>query len=369
MMPPKTTTDADRLEIHILGAGKGESIILSWPGNKWGVVDCYAPSLNDPNTNPTLQFLTDHGVTELEFLCLTHPHDDHFRGMSQLLQKLKVLSFWRFAGLSGRDLKLLAHNFRVDAERSGSRVLKENANDFVHTMSLVKAKRDIGQLRQKNVTGYQQLYPIPVDDAAQFQVWSFAPSGNQSGKYEEGLASCFDKDGRFLSTVPHANHNYVSVGLLVQFGKTRVVLGGDVEGPGWDDACLELKQEQMHADAVKVSHHGSDTGYIDGLWEILSGKKKPIAVIAPYFRFKLPKGDALAYIRSHAEKILLTCKSSKALRTTRPPPVRSRAALHARFKIKPVSRTTECGRCTLVFDSSGNCITHACVRPAYELTG
>src|SRR4051812_33928138 len=94
-------TEQSRLTVHVLGAAKGESIILHLPSGQWGVVDCYAGSVANPQTNPTFQFLKSQGVTELEFLCLTHPHDDHYRGMSQLLESFSIRSFWRFSGLGG----------------------------------------------------------------------------------------------------------------------------------------------------------------------------------------------------------------------------------------------------------------------------
>ena len=368
-MARKTTTDdPESLEIHVLGAGKGESIVLRWPGDRWGVVDCYTPSLSDYDTNPTLRFLQSQGVSELEFLCLTHPHDDHFRGMSQLLERLIVKHFWRFAGLSGRDLRQLAQYLLIDAERSGSSELTENANDFVRTMALVNERRQGGHLRQKTATGFQQLYPVPADTSARFQIWSFAPSGNQVGHYENALAACFTEDGRFRARLPQAHHNAVSVGLLIRFGETQVILGGDIEQLGWNDVRQDLQRENLFANAVKVSHHGSETGYVPGLWKDLAGGKKPIAVIAPYRRFRLPKPDAISHIRPHVSKIMLTCEFDAG---TTPgaarPPLKSRLFLRTRLKAMPAPPDCGCGRCMLVFDSSGNCMRSECVAPAHEL--
>jgi len=45
------------LEVHVLGAGRGESIILSLPDGGWGVVDCCASSSRDESKNATLEFL------------------------------------------------------------------------------------------------------------------------------------------------------------------------------------------------------------------------------------------------------------------------------------------------------------------------
>ena len=78
-----------------MNAGYGESIIIRLPNGKWGVVDCYASSISDSGKNYTLQFLLERGIKELEFVCLTHPHEDHYRGLSHLLQEFPVRFFWR----------------------------------------------------------------------------------------------------------------------------------------------------------------------------------------------------------------------------------------------------------------------------------
>ncbi len=371
MMAHKTTIDqSESLELHVLGAGKGESIILRCPGGGWGVIDCYALSLDDLASNPTLQFLKERGVSVLEFLCLTHPHDDHFRGMSQLLEQLEVKHFWRFAGLAGRDLQRLALLLSVDAERSDDTELTHNADDFVKTMRLVNEKRSAKQLRQKTVTGYQQLFPVLADESASFQIWGFAPSGNQVAKYEESLTTCFTDDGRFRSPLPQAHHNSISVGLIIRFGETQIVLGGDIERAGWQDAFAELQKHHLFADAVKVSHHGSVTGYIPSLWETLAGKKKPIAVIVPYRRFRLPKQTAIDHIRPYTSKIMLTCEFDAD--TTPGPakaPLKSRLFLRTRLKARPAPPETGCGICTLVYDRFGNCVLNECSFPAHELVG
>jgi len=366
--PCKMTTDpVDFLQIHVLGAGKGECIILGWPENRWGVIDCYAPSLKDDTTNPTLQFLRGRGVSELEFLCLTHPHDDHFRGMSQLLVHLKVRHFWRFPTVSARDLKLLAKYLVIDTERGDVAELKENASDFVRTMEIVKKLRDKKEIVQMMVTGHQQLYPVPFSQSTRFQVWSFAPHGNQQGNYEQTLFRSFTIDGQLQPNPPNVSHNDISVGLIVSYGKTRVVLGGDVERTAWTDIRPQYQPEHFHVDAVKVPHHGSDTGYIPGLWSDFSGRKKPIAIIAPYRRFRLPKQDSLRHISEYASKVMLTCGIDLGLAPCpAQPSLKSRMFLRARLNAKTPTPESECGRCSLYFDSEGNCIEEEYAGPAYE---
>jgi beta-lactamase superfamily II metal-dependent hydrolase len=368
-MPHKATTEPSLAEMHVLGAGKGESIVLRWPGkmgDEWGVVDCFASSVRDPDTNHTLRFLQERGVNELAFLCLTHPHDDHFLGMSQLLQRLKVNWFWRFAGISARDLVKLTSYMMQYANQVDNEREWENAKDFARTLELAHALRDKGQLHQKAVTGIQQLYPTPADPSAQFQIWSFAPPGDRIDSYERALAASFDASGDLLDDHPEPHHNSVSVGLIVKFGATRIILGGDVEKAAWTDIRRELPDHDLHADAVKVSHHGSETGYVGDLWTVLAGKKKPIAVIAPYRRFKLPKKDAIDHIKGHVSKIMLTCEIEDEGISPVRQPLKARLHLRTKRKARSVPAESDCGRCTLKFDAAGK-ITTECHSPADEL--
>ncbi|MBC8230091.1 MBL fold metallo-hydrolase [bacterium] len=86
------------LGIHVIGSGKGESILLELPNGECGIVDCFSPSLTKKHLNQTLRLLADFDVTRLRFICLTHPHEDHFRGITHLLETYQenIEEFWVF---------------------------------------------------------------------------------------------------------------------------------------------------------------------------------------------------------------------------------------------------------------------------------
>jgi len=79
--------------IHVLNVGDGDNIIIQSPevaGNRlYGIVDCYKPG-------KTIKYLDKLEVNELEFVCATHPHFDHIRGIPALLKKYKgmINQFW-----------------------------------------------------------------------------------------------------------------------------------------------------------------------------------------------------------------------------------------------------------------------------------
>lgn len=359
-----------QLEIHFLnaGTGEGESIVLRLPDGKYGVVDCFARSSNDPTTNPTLQFLLEKDVPELEFLCLTHPHDDHFRGMSHILSAFPVRWFWHPGAMSGEKLAWLLEYFSVDSELSDDGREKENASELRAIFDAVEEGRRRSKLDPIRVQTNQELYPIPPDTSAPCRIVGLAPSGSQVARYENALRGCFTDRGALKETLPHSRHNMISAALLITFGRTRVVLCGDVERPGWDDTIAQCGEGMLDVDAVKVAHHGSVNGYTDGLWEAFSASSRPFAVIFPFERHHLPKREGLTHIQEYTRAVFATYVAAipgKRQRPVRPPPapLASRLALRQRYYTRAAAEPREFGRCTLIFDDQGACDPDPDLRP------
>ena len=55
-MTQASSTEKALLEIHILGGGQGESVVIRMPDGRWGVVDCFTTSPSVPDYNPTALF-------------------------------------------------------------------------------------------------------------------------------------------------------------------------------------------------------------------------------------------------------------------------------------------------------------------------
>lgn len=366
----------DRLEVHVFNAGIGESIVLGLPGGKWGVVDCYATSLADETTNPALAFLQAKGVGELEFLCLSHAHDDHYRGMSQLLRKLSIREFWRFGAVETADLQVkLAQVLLDEADRTGDPAVLESVRELPRILGEVERRRRRSRNRfaVRYVGENQDLYPLPPPPpgaAAVATIRAVAPSGNQISRYHRAL------DDYAIRVTSHparrakrVNQNIASVALVITYGQARVVLGGDVETEGWDDALRVCAPNGLAADVVKVSHHGSDTGYAPGLWAAFSACGKPIAIVTPYRRFQLPKAAALRHIRSHATELLTTHPVASLARHPPAAPgsplghnMASRLAVQQMFGLHEVP--TGFGCCTVYCYPSGSCLVQRLVPPA-----
>lgn len=234
-IPPTTPDAAPRagptLKVHVLGARKGESIVLELPDGRWGVIDCYARNVERPDSNPTVRFLRQANVERLEFVCLTHPHDDHFRGMSDLFVVFPVAQFWRFGSWSRQQLRELLFGVGVEAKRGGKDETR-SADDLRRTLGLVRDRSRQRGLRFVSVTDCKMLLDGPVRDGPRITIRSVAPSSARAEAYQAAVLrhAIWERDLASAAVEPpRPRHNEISIALVVEFGAARLVLGGDVD--------------------------------------------------------------------------------------------------------------------------------------------
>jgi len=107
----------------------------------------------------------------------------------------------------------------------------------------------------------------------------------------------------------------ITGGLLIEYGQARIILGGDIDTGAWQETMRTIPSERLKSGLVKTSHHGSATGYCDGLWQRLSPGRTAVAVITPYSSQGLPSAEGLAHISSHANVTLAASVKAAALAT------------------------------------------------------
>jgi hypothetical protein len=323
------------------------------------VVDCYASTPNDPDTNPTVLFLKGRRVRNLEFVCLTHPHDDHYRGMSQVFSSFRVKRFWRFPGLTYEHFVNFLVRRRVEAEARGDRRSEEAINDLQTTLRLVAdLLKEDPPLQVDSPAINTVLYPWPVRSRPRgpddLEIKVIAPPGNAVERFLGSLRHCFTADGRLAADAPPLRCNDVSLALLIRYGATTVILGGDVEGPSWEEVLQAVDRGDLGARVVKVSHHGSRTGYCANLWRVFSAAGRPVAVITPSLKHRLPHRDAVEHIQRHAAEVFVTCPEAVTFEGVRYEfpdryPPEERAAIQAEMSLFRRARP-RAGVCSLSFD-------------------
>ena len=98
------------IEVTFLNVDQGDSIILKWQtneGSKYGLIDS---NLVNNTINRTQTYLAQEQVKAIEFIILSHPHEDHFSGLEDVLKycyynRIQVKNFYHTASQTPEYLK------------------------------------------------------------------------------------------------------------------------------------------------------------------------------------------------------------------------------------------------------------------------
>lgn len=220
---------ADELRLTALDVGQGDAILLELPGGKAMLIDggpAAAPEQGregyDAGESVILPALRQRGIRRLDWVVLTHPHQDHAGGLPAVLRALPV-------GLLIED--------GMDGSAPALRELEA-----------VAAERGVPAV----VVQSGQLLDLGAGATAQI----LAPP-----------------NPLFHDTRSDENAN--SVVLLVSYRGARLLLTGDMEAVG--EEWLLAQGVDVRADFLKVAHHGS--GY-SSTSEFLAAVQPRYAVIS-----------------------------------------------------------------------------------------
>ena len=324
------------LDVIVNGPGFGESIILRWQHGgeiRGALVDCYAPHsgrvIND--------WLDELEIGRLEFVVASHPHLDHIYNTHYILRhfdgRIGRLCWW--GGLSHGSY--VAYYKRM-ASLGVSHLITQTAEQV---QSLFDEYRE--QWNRHRTTaiddglGIRPIYPTALQPEDFLDVESLSP-------WEEPLRvfSHMVSQGLFSEPIipcDYSKANLISLGLMVRYGDAALVLGADVTEPNWQDYRDAVRDAGGIPTPclIKVSHHGSQTGRIDGIWAENgflgfgtcpeSGPK--VAVITPWHG-KLPEVAVIDEIRRAGYIVYVTGQSSGSKRGKKP----CRSYVHSRIDLQ-----------------------------------
>jgi glyoxylase-like metal-dependent hydrolase (beta-lactamase superfamily II) len=105
----QTPPRPNELELSLFGPGIGESLVIHLGNGDWVVVDS---CLDEQRQAVALGYLESLGVdvaAQVKLVLVTHWHDDHIRGMSQVVAAARTAEFACSAALDGQEfLNLVA---------------------------------------------------------------------------------------------------------------------------------------------------------------------------------------------------------------------------------------------------------------------
>ena len=275
-------------ELTLFGPGYGESMVLHVGDGDWLVVDSCVNAQGVPRAVEYLESIGVDPGRQVKLIVATHWHDDHIRGMANLMSRCRSARFCCAAALAKEEFLAAVHaleNRNVSSAGSGVR-------EMYRVFSELRERSGAATFAQAN----QRIL-----SRRGCEVWSLSPDDAVYQSFIQSIGELVPGEGEAKHRVPAGTSNRLSVVLWIGLGDIVTLLGADLEKPGWVKILQSRERPMKKASVFKIPHHGSRNAHVPAVWKDMLDPE-PVAVLTPWRRGKgsLPTEADVARILSHA---------------------------------------------------------------------
>jgi beta-lactamase superfamily II metal-dependent hydrolase len=218
---------AKTLDIYFVDVEGGQATFVVAPSKQSLLVDTGWPGPNLRDANRIAAVAKHAGVKQIDYLVVTHYHDDHVGGVPQLVSKLPVRNF-------------IDHGESVEHDGSADRMYK----------SYVKAREASGGQHLQVKPGDK----IPIKD---LDVTVLTSNGDEISTALPGAGQPNPACATIKPREVDSGENARSVGILIQYGSFRMIDLGDLTWNKENElVCPNNKIGTV--DLYLTTHHGLD---------------------------------------------------------------------------------------------------------------
>ena len=228
----------DTLQIYMVDVEGGEATLFVAPSGESMLVDTGWPGFDGRDADRIAAAAADAGVTQIDYLVVTHFHGDHMGGAAQLAERLPIRNF-------------IDHGTTVDREEgrlAAFEVYTDLRGGGAHRVVQPGDRLPVGDLDVVIIAAGGAVLDAPLDGAG------------GANPHCEG----FTFHGEEITSRYGNAEDDQSVSTFVGFGAFRSIVMGDLN---WNREhplmCPDNKVGKI--DLYLVSHHGSETSGSEAL--------------------------------------------------------------------------------------------------------
>lgn len=304
---------ANELEVSLFGPGVGECVVAHLGAGEWAIVDS---CINSETRSPVaLEYLDALGVdvaTGVKQVIVTHWHDDHIRGSSEVLAKAVNAKFVCSAALRRDEFKqAVAAAQRLNVKARDSSGVRE----FGAILTQLKERRANGagaaQAGPEWARADQLLFRrVSAASVPGCEMFALSPSAATLSRGLGEIAVLLPQIGHPKRAAVALDANETCLVLSIQMGDAVALLGSDLENTestdrGWAAVLSTTARPFTPARVFKVPHHGSLNAHHPDVWQDMLSKS-PTCIVTPYSRSKLPREEDIGRMQVHAQQLFST---------------------------------------------------------------
>jgi Metallo-beta-lactamase superfamily len=271
---------ADELEFSLLGPGYGESAVIHFGHGDWAIVDSCIDRVT--RRAAALDYLDLIGVdpSDIRLVVTTHWHDDHIRGISQVLREASKARFVISQALKSDEFLTL-----IRLVEPSTMVKSSGVREFAAVMDV------LGSHTAPTFAIADRRIWRPAGPVAR-SMWALSPSDGSVQRALEALRTLVEDPELPNRRVPSVRPNDASVALWCQIGDATLLLGADLEDTsdpktGWRAVVASEEKPAGRADVFKLPHHGALSAHNDDVWRTMVDGVV-FAVLTPFSRGATP---------------------------------------------------------------------------------
>lgn len=297
MTKETTPPQAGEFEFTLFGPGYGESIVLHVGDGAWVIVDSCVDSRGTPRALRYLESIGIDPAVAVKLIVATHWHDDHIRGLAQLVLQCDQAAFSCAAALSRKEFLSVIGTL----ERRHFSVNGSGVRELFRVFTRLKEARS----KPSYAIANRKIYR-----GDNCEVWSLSPSDTAYQEFLGAIGSLVPSEGETKRRIPDISPNEIAVALWIEVGDVAVLLGSDLERRGWVEILQSAARPAGTASAFKIPHHGSENADEPEVWKRILDAD-PVAVLTPWQRGgrALPRDGDVKRILSNTARAYASARS------------------------------------------------------------